>query len=222
MCGRFSLVEVDDLEMRYRWPLEFTYKTPKYNVAPGQFVPILTAHGWQRAHFGLVPIWAKDMNTGYTMINARAETIMEKPTYKSAVLLRRCLIPASGFFEWDHSKDTKTPFYFTVKDMEIFSFAGIYATKPDAEGKDLVSFSIITTKPNSLVAPYHDRMPVILDKDEEKTWLDQSLDDPAAILPLLDAYPAADMAVHQVGKEVGNSRNDYPELIAPVSTESSK
>lgn len=217
MCGRFSEIKSQqELEYYYHAEFKAEFAGPSYNVGPGQNAPIVTANGIEMMRWGLVPAWAKSLNTGYSMINSRAETLFEKPTFKKPAIEGRCLIPATGYYEWKKAGDEKTPFYYTLKDRELFSFAGIYITRPDAEGKDFKTFSIITCEPNELCAQVHDRMPVILTHDEEKDWLNPDMIEPERIAEFLDAYPFEAMDAWVVDKRVGNIRNNDAKLVERV------
>lgn len=218
MCGRFvQLSEPKELEAHYSKKMLPKYRGANFNVAPSQFVPIVTDNGIIEMRFGLIPQWAKSMNTGYTMINAKAETLFDKPTYKGLMLHKRCLVPASGFYEWQKNGSTKQPFYFSLKDQELFSFAGLYTSRKDSEGHELFSFTIITTEPNKTVAKVHDRMPVILSKSDEKRWLDTPAEDAESLLDLLDAYPDSKMTAYKVSQDVGNVKINSDELIKPLT-----
>ena len=215
MCGRYSIIKAEQ-ELAYyygegNWP---SYRGPSYNVAPSQNVPVMTADGPQIMRFGLVPRWAKSMSVGYTMINAVSETIFEKATYKKPIISKRCLVPASGYYEWKKlgSKETQ-PYYFYLPDRELFSFGGIYTERFDSEGQVMRSFAIITTKPNELGEEVHDRMPLILSKEEEALWLDPDLIDQERIMGLMDTYPASEMATYPVSKDVGSVKNNEHRLI---------
>lgn len=218
MCGRFTqFAEPNELERAFHKKFDFKYRGPSYNVAPTQSVAIVTEEAIIQARFGLVPVWAKDVNTGYSMINAKAETILEKPTYKGLFRHTRCLVPATGFYEWLGDKGEKRPFFFTVKRRPLFSFAGLYSVREDAEGRDFASFTIITTTPNSLVGKVHDRMPVILNKDDEGTWLNTPAEDSEELMPLLASYPASKMAAVEVSTLVNRvSAENSEELIKPI------
>ena len=217
MCGRYTLVtDQTALERYYKKQMSARYRGPSYNVAPTQSVPIITAEGIEPMRWGLVPQWAKSLNTGYSMINAKAETLTEKRTYSKLLDHQRCLVPASGFYEWLGEAGHKIPHYFTVKDRQLFSFAGLYEIRKDSEEFESKSFTIITTAANNLVQPIHDRMPVILTPEEEKDWLNPKATDPTELLPMLDSYPADQMRVQIVSSLVSNTRNNSPELIDPV------
>lgn len=166
--------------------------------------------------FGLVPPWAKSLSTGYTMINAKAETLLDKPTYKGLFRHKRCLVPANGFYEWQKLENGKQPYYFRRKDEAPFSFAGLYTSRKDSEGHELFSFVIITTEPNQTVAKVHDRMPVMLTPKEEKLWLETPADDAESLLHILDSFPDRDMVGYRVTQDVGNVKINSDELIKPL------
>src|SRR5690606_22287147 len=159
--------------------------------------------------FGLIPFWAKE-NKGY-VINARAETIFEKTMFKKGVIERRCLIPASFFFEWKKTPELKIPYAISLKDSELFSFAGIYVENEN-EGNKIPSFAIITTAHNSLMKPIYDRMPVILSKDEEDEWLDPDMVEPERIEKFLDPYPTDKMKAWKISSLVNKPQNDFKEI----------
>jgi putative SOS response-associated peptidase YedK len=191
-----------------------------YNVAPGQYIVIVRPEKGQRvadvAFWGLIPGWVKDPNTAPKPINARAETLAEKPTFRSAFRRKRVIIPASGFYEWKAEGKAKQPFYVHPTDGDLFAFAGLMEDWQGPNGEVMVSACIVTTEPNELMAGIHNRMPVILPKESWGLWLD-----PASqireVQPLLIPYPANLMAAYPVSPAVGNARNDGPELIVPVA-----
>lgn len=210
MCGRFSQIKAQqDLEHYYGRSLGHPYR-PNYNVAPSQSVSVVTAQGFEDMRWGLIPQWAESDRVGYAMINARAETLTERRTYKQPFLSgQRCLVPATGFYEWHN----KVPFQIHLKHRDLFSMAGLFITRHDGD-TELMTFTIITTAPNALMKPIHDRMPVILDREEEQEWLSRK--DPLDLLPMLDPYSDSDMEAYEVDRAVGNIRNNYPELLAAV------
>jgi putative SOS response-associated peptidase YedK len=161
----------------------------------------------------LIPFWAKDEKIGSKMINARAESIEEKPSYRNAFRQRRCLVLADGFYEWK-DKNGKTPYRITLKDHQPFAMAGIWETWKNPEGKMIHSFSIITTSANELMKSIHDRMPVILPPEFEETWLKS--DDPREIRELLQPFESEKMQAWEVSKLVNSPRNDNPAVILPV------
>jgi putative SOS response-associated peptidase YedK len=184
----------------------------RYNVAPTQDIPIVRQTDAGReislAHWGLIPTWATDPKIGYKLINARSDTAAEKPSYRSAFKSRRCLIPADGFFEWQKVGAKKQPIYFRLPDGGPFAFAGLWE-----RWKEITSCTLLTTEPNTLVANYHDRMPVILSPNDYVRWLDTSAPEPQK---LLDSFPASEMVGYPVNPIVSNSRNEGEKCIEPI------
>lgn len=221
MCGRFGLSEPRiEVEKAFGARLQVDLE-PRYNIAPT--TPILvvkdspqgrigTFHLW-----GLVPAWAKDPGLGAKLFNARSETAGEKPSFRNALKRRRCLIPASGFYEWQASKEGgKQPFWIRRKDGGLLALAGLWETWQGPNGEELDTCAILTTDPNEVMAPIHDRMPVILGKDAYAAWLDCSDETRAGIPALMHPCPASWLVADPVGKAVGNSRNEGAELIRPL------
>ncbi len=223
MCGRFTITlepaffqqELDLGKVPSEW-------TPRYNTAPSQDIPVVTnpvARDVVMLRWGLIPSWAKDPKIGFRMINARSETIQEKPSFQNAFKQRRCLILADGFFEWQKYSRRgapKVPTYFQLSDGAPFTFAGIWETWRSPEGDPLRSCAIITCPPNDLIAVVHNRMPVMLDKTTCWNWL---ADQPANTLQaMLAPYPADKMRAHPVGLAVNNPRSDTPECTQPLNT----
>jgi putative SOS response-associated peptidase YedK len=207
MCGRFSLT-AEDFELKERFGVEIDSRiyTPRYNAAPSQRLAVISNENPGEISFmrwGLVPFWAKDPAIGNKLINARAETIADKPSFKQALKRRRCLIPASGFFEWKQSGN-KQPYYFHLKGKELFAFAGLWESWKDAEGKELRSFTIITTKANEIMKGIHHRMPVLLNEDENMN-----------VEEILQPLSPIHMERYAVSKQVNKPINDYPEIIEP-------
>ena len=225
MCGRFTLaLEHERLLLQYGFAdVDFTFR-PRYNVAPMQESPVVAVENGRRImqlmRWGLVPSWAKDETIGNRLINARAETVREKPSFRASFKRRRCLIPATGYYEWKElpgslpTKKLKAPMYFMVRDGELFSFAGLWDLWERFDGKKLTTFTIITTEPNALAAQIHNRMPVILNKSDESLWLEG--DDESAG-SLLRSCPESDLSVYAVSKFVNSPGNDSPECIARVA-----
>jgi putative SOS response-associated peptidase YedK len=167
--------------------------------------------------WGLIPSWSNDEKIGYKLINARSETVAEKPSFRSAFKHRRCLIPASGFYEWQkQGTGRKQPFFISMRDGELFSFAGLWERWHDPEGEEVQSCTIQTTTANEVMQPIHERMPVILGPSAEEQWLDRraSAD---ALRSLLVPYTSADMEAHPVGLWVNNPKNDGPKCLGPAS-----
>jgi putative SOS response-associated peptidase YedK len=220
MCGRYSLATPDPRQLRARFGIAETVEIPRrYNVAPSDDVLALTADsdGAQRTEmlrWGLVPDWAKEPTPAARMINARAETITEKPAYRQAFERFRCLIPADGFFEWRRQDGgPKQAFHITRADGEPFAFAGLWSAWHRDDADQIRSCTIITTAANDLVAPLHDRMPAILDPEAESIWLDRDAP-PELLLELLHGLSSPEMHVRAVGPAVNNVRNDGPECLA--------
>jgi putative SOS response-associated peptidase YedK len=204
MCGRFTITATKK-EIRERFEVKFPGEwKPNYNAAPTQILPIITNEHSDKitlAKWGLIPHWAKDEKIGYKLINARSETIFERPSFRTAAKKRRCLVIADGFYEWKKGKDGKTPFRITTKKEELFAMAGIWET-----WNGVITFTIATTKPNAAMKKIHDRMPVILSRTEERKWLEGGDAD------LLDSY-GGQMKVSEVSSDVNNARNNYKELL---------
>lgn len=223
MCGRYTIaISLDELYEMFRLEsfgsYEHTPFKPRYNVAPTQMVPAIIAHNDKRRlgelRWGLIPSWAKDAKIGYQTINAKAETVTDKPAFRQSFQRKRCLIPADGFYEWQKLGESKQPYRIVLKDRAAFGMAGLYDTWVDpATGNKLSSCTIITTTPNRLMADIHNRMPVILRPEDEDLWLDRSCQDEASLKRLLIPYSADAMRAYKVSAAVGNVRNDSPELI---------
>jgi putative SOS response-associated peptidase YedK len=167
-------------------------------------------------HWGLIPFWAKDPKIGYKLINARSETVLEKPSFRDAFKSRRCLIPADGFYEWKRSGNDKRPFSFGMKDDSVFAFAGLWEHWKAPDGKVIESCTILTTTPNQLLKDIHDRMPVILPRQHYAAWLDSSLAQPDALLDLLVPFDARQMKRCEVSAIVNNATNENPECAQPL------
>ena len=221
MCGRYTLTpEQKALEKRYRFKPGPCVHEPRFNIAPSQSAPVIVLEGenvLKMMKWGLVPYWANDPKIGFKLINARAETITEKPSFKTAFKKRRCLVPADGFYEWDKSRGArvKIPHRFVLKSGEIFSFAGLWDVWTTPEGEPLESFTIITTGPNELMKPIHDRMPVILSPKDEEKWLDPRADE-KSLKSLLRPYAPELMKEYEVSVKVNSPREEAPDLIQPA------
>jgi putative SOS response-associated peptidase YedK len=224
MCGRSSLTKTEkEIEKRfhatfYSEELERYNPLPNYNVAPTQYHPVITNQDPEHLHFfkwGLVPFWAKDTKIAFSMINARSETLLEKPAFKNAVKSRRCLVPLDGFYEWKNINGEKIPYRIQTKDQDIFSAAGLWEEWHAADGSPLFTFTIITVDANTYLRELHDRMPAILTPEEEKLWLSDDIPVQSCI-ELLHPYPSDKTVAYEVSKSVNNVRNNSPELIEPV------
>jgi putative SOS response-associated peptidase YedK len=222
MCGRYSLTNTNQLSLRF--DVSEPVRVPvDPNVAPSQDLPVIVEADGRRhvetMQWGLIPHWSKP--TGgehYTMINARAETIATKPTYRVPFQRQRCLVPATGFLEWQKEGKRAIPHYFHLPRDPLFAFAGLYDTWKDARGMPHRTFAIITTKPNALVAPIHDRMPVILHHADEDRWLDPDLHDAAVLTPLLEPYPAEEMEAYTVSTRINHPACKDPALLLPIAS----
>ncbi len=207
-----------DLAPDYSW-------APRYNIAPTQEIAALRAGGEKGSRslvalrWGLIPSWAKDPNIGNRMINARAETVAEKPSFRNAMKRRRCLVLSDGYYEWQKQgpKEPKQPFYICMEDERPFAYAGLWESWKDPSGKRLESCTIITTEANSLTRPIHDRMPVILPGDSYDHWLDPTLLDAAELQPLLTSFPSDEMKTFPVSTLVNSPRNDDPACVVQQS-----
>jgi putative SOS response-associated peptidase YedK len=222
MCGRYTItITLDELLLRYDLDGKTVpYHGPKYNVAPGQMV-MAVIHDGQRnrlgeLRWGLIPEWAKDEKMAYQTLNARAETLTEKPAFRSSFQRKRCLIPADSFFEWTGTGKHKQPMRIMLKSRKLFSFAGLYDTWLAPDGRKISTCTVITTTPNELVKDIHDRMPVILHQEDEARWLDRAVMQPDLLRPLLKPFPAAEMFAYPVDSRVGNVRNDDEACVEQI------
>ncbi|HEX8397659.1 MAG TPA: SOS response-associated peptidase [Pyrinomonadaceae bacterium] len=222
MCGRFSLGASDaEILAEFKAAREQAEEHQKrFNIAPSQIIAAVRQIESERIlsglKWGLIPNWAKSADIGNKLINARAETITEKPSYKNAFRSRRCLIPVSGFYEWQRTGDkgAKQPFYFYLKDKPVFGFAGLWESWTDKEsGEEIESCTIITTEANEVLEPVHDRMPVIIKPEDYELWLDEKVKDTGKLEKLLAPYPAGEMSSHSVSRQVNSPSFDDEELI---------
>lgn len=223
MCGRYVLTEPRRLSERFGLDVHVPASLkPNYNVAPTQDMPTIIRKDGKNLlkimHWGIVPVWAKDKpRFAFSTFNARAESLLEKPMWKKIFPSKRCLVPANGFYEWQKRADGKQPYFIHSKEEEIFAFAGLYDEWVDHDtGEVFDSYTIITTSPNKLMRSIHDRMPVILEKDEEVAWLDDASQDASNLMPLLDPYAAHEMEAHEVDARVGNVRNNSKDLLIAI------
>ena len=219
MCGRFSLVaDTDELAERFEFDGSGLTYAPGYNIAPSQMALTVKNEDARRASFmrwGLIAAWAKSPSLGSRMINARAETVAEKPSFRTALTRRRCLVLADGFYEWQRTEGRKRPMRITLKSREPFAFAGLWDTWRDPKGASITSCTIITTAANDLLSPVHDRMPVILPRGLESFWLDQHVQDHVPLTDVLAPYPSAAMEAYEVSSLVNSPSNNGPEVLIP-------
>lgn len=216
MCGRYTLIEWEELQARFHvWaeePLQ-----PRYNIAPTQKAAVITGTEKRVELFrwGLIPFWAKEKTIGARLINARAETLDVKNSFRRSFASRRCLVPADGFYEWETQGAKKTPYHFTLRDGGLFAFAGLWDSWVSPAGEEVKSFTIITTQANELVSGIHERMPLILSREAEEAWLDAGLTDSSVLKQLLLPYPAGLMAKQPVSPLVNSPKNETPDVLVP-------
>jgi putative SOS response-associated peptidase YedK len=219
MCGRYSLVPAENIAARFDAQQDQLSLLPRYNIAPSQSLPVVVRNSPNRLvemQWGLITSWSKEPRAQFSTINARAETIAKSPVFRGPFKSQRCLVPASGFYEWQRTSNGKQPFCIRLKDNDLFAFAGLYDIWHDTAGNELYSYTVITTVPNGLVAPIHNRMPVILRRDDEDVWLDKATE-PARLMALLVAYPAEEMEAYPVSRAVNNPANEGAELMQPLA-----
>ena len=226
MCGRFTLT-VDPADLMDAFALDagaspdLSLLGPRFNIAPTQAVAVIpntAPRHLELMRWGLIPSWAKDPKIGNSLINARGETVAEKPAFRSAFKRRRCLILTDGFYEWKkEAGGGKTPYYIRLANGRPFAFAGLWEVWRPADGSELPTCTIITTEANRLTAPIHDRMPVILGFEDWPRWLGEEPADEAALKALLKPFPSERMAIWPVDRKVGNVRNDDAGLLEPLS-----
>ena len=219
MCGRYTLINLADFVDVFPWirPLAQEYP-PRFNVAPSQLAPVVANRPEPQLElfkWGLVPSWAKDAAIGNRMINARAETLMEKPSFRTALKRRRCLVPADGFYEWKLNPDgkTRTPMRMRLKTGKSFAFAGLWEHWHSPDGSELLTYTIVTAEPNELVRDIHNRMPVVLTGEAAREWITPGEADPAKMHGILKTFPAEQMRADAVSKNVNNPANDSPACI---------
>jgi putative SOS response-associated peptidase YedK len=222
MCGRFTLaIDGSELEAEFEgMQIPATY-VARYNIAPSQPVLAITNSEPTVADFlvwGLIPAWAKDPTIGSRLINARGETLAEKPAFRSSYRYKRCVIPADGFYEWKAVLGTRTkvPHYVRLRSAKPFGLAGLWSEWRAADGSEVRTCSIITTAPNALMAPIHNRMPVILGREARAAWLDPSPRAPSELAHLLVPYPAEEMVAFPVSARVNSPANDGASCIQPA------
>ena len=220
MCGRYSLASSPrELALRFKLGGEPISIRPRWNIAPSQDVLAVSGSDDRQAslmRWGLVPRWAKSGSSIRPIINARAETVAEKPTFRDAFRRRRCLILADGFYEWQKVGDTRRPMRIGLRSGEPFAFAGLWSEVDDPDGNRVQSCAIITTAANDLLRPIHHRMPVILPAELEGIWLDTALDNAHELTHLLTPYPDDDLETFEVSRLVNSASNDIAEVAAPV------
>ena len=220
MCGRFVLnCSTADILKEFAVDKVLAESTPSYNITPSQRVSAIIkddSNCLVQFQWGLIPSWSKDPSIGSKMINARSETLSEKPSFKSSLKNRRCLILANGFYEWKKEGKYKSPFYIHLKSKKPFGFAGLFDKWISTEGEEIKSCTIITTESNELLKPIHNRMPVIIPKDKVALWLNPTIQNEKQILPVLKQFPSQKMEYYEVSKTVNSPANNSPDCIKPV------
>ncbi|TVY11567.1 SOS response-associated peptidase [Paenibacillus cremeus] len=224
MCGRYTITaEWEELMLRFLLDIRPGKYQPRYNAAPGQWIPAIIGADHAEAgrrmgelRWGLVPSWSKDDKSAFRMINARSETVAEKPAFRSLLARKRCIVPADGFYEWKVSGKTKQPMRFRMKDRSLFGMAALYDTWQTPDGSKLHTCTILTTSANTLVSPIHERMPVILNGEAERLWLNRRIQEEKEFLPLLSPYPAEAMEFYAVDPKVGRVQYDEADCIEPI------
>ena len=221
MCGRYSLIFIDDLGNRFRVFNPMIGSRSRFNIAPGSEMPVII-HGEKNElvvmKWGLVPHWTRDIHKAKRPINARAETLSEKPSFKELLNHRRCLVPASGFFEWKTEGKKKIPFYFHLPKNPLFAFAGLYDQWTGVDGNCLCTYTIITTEPNELAAKIHNRMPSVLLPKHEDRWLAKTPLNEGDFEEILAPFPAKKMAVFPVSSLVNTPDTDDERVIRPLNS----
>jgi putative SOS response-associated peptidase YedK len=221
MCGRFTLFHtIESIAQTFNAQVPASmHVTPRYNIAPTQDI-VTVMHNDSKhlamLRWGLIPSWAKEESIGSRMINARAESLAEKPSFKRLLHNKRCLIVTDGFYEWMQEPGArfKTPMYITMKNQEPFAFAGLWDSWRSPQGEHIRTCTIITTQPNELLSSIHNRMPAILTADEREEWLDPSQQNEQDLIHLLGPYPTEEMMARPVSRQVNNTRYDSADLIA--------
>ncbi|MFC4409830.1 SOS response-associated peptidase [Chungangia koreensis] len=222
MCGRYTLfASMDDIVERFMVDVfeEGIYE-PSYNIAPSHQVVAIINDGRRnrlgRLRWGLIPPWAKDEKMGYKTINARGETVANKPSFRNAYRKKRCILPADSFYEWQHDGKNKTPINIKMKDGGLFGLAGLWESWKSPDGNLIHSCTVVTTEANEIMEQIHDRMPVILKPESEKIWLSPSIQDPEVLNRLIRPFDAEQMETFIVSNEVNSPKSNHEGLIIPV------
>lgn len=220
MCGRFTL-RAPAVRVKSEFGLEEVPSLEaRYNIAPTQSVLAVRQIADEREavmlKWGLIPSWAKDSSIGAKLINARSETVGEKPSFREAFKRRRCIIPADGFYEWQRTGGRKQPYYFSLKDGHMFGFAGLWEKWRTPDGESLETCSILTTEANEVLSTVHDRMPVILHTESYELWLDDDARKQDLRRELLRPYPASGMTVYPVSTSINSPQHQGAELVKPI------
>jgi len=220
MCGRFvRITSIGAIKVKFNVEHVFSDLTPSYNIAPTQEVVIINDEGMRQliqCKWGFIPSWAKDSSIGYSMINARSETVARKQAFRSAFKKKRCLVIADGFYEWRAEGKKKFPMYIRLKSGECFGFAGLYNIWTSPDGNQICTCTIITTEANETLKPINDRMPVILPRDKEDFWLNPANEEKKQLLGILKPYPSEELLAFEVSTKVNVPQFNTPENIQPM------
>jgi len=223
MCGRFARgAEIASIQATFAVDVVKAELAPSYNIAPTQEVLAVVqsakgTRGLVALKWGLIPAWAKDASGAAKLINARSESVHEKPSFRESFRHQRCLIPASGFYEWRTEQGQKQPVYIQARDQELLAFAGLYAFWQNPEGQKIATCTILTTSANAAISQIHARMPVILKPEQQALWLDKAQRDPAALQALLTPYVAEQTRWHRVSSQVNKVSYNQPEALQAVA-----
>ena len=219
MCGRYALAFVLGLKTRFD-VIDIQAKLePRYNIAPTEMAPVVIRAGVNQVvdmRSGLIPSWAKDMKIGNHLINARGETIQKRPAFRTALNRRRCLVPATGFYEWKETSHGKQPYYIHMKDNSMFAFAGLYEHWKAPDGEKVRSYTILTSEPNEIARELHNRMPVILRREQEAAWIREGPLSNEQLMKVMVPFPAQEMDSHVISSDVNDPRNKDEGLMLPV------
>jgi putative SOS response-associated peptidase YedK len=219
MCGRFTLEPTATFYERFQITNRLDSLIPRYNIAPGQMVPVVISQSPNRVvlmRWGLIPHWAKDQKTSYKMINARIETLTQRPAYRGLLAAYRCLVPASGYYEWKAEERGKTPYYIHPAQGAFVAFAGLYDTWTNAQSEELPTFTIVTRDADDQMAQLHNRMPVVLAQEDEQAWLDPKLTAPSQAVEILARSAGVPLDAYPVSRMVNKPSVDGKELIRPI------
>lgn len=220
MCGRFDChSDLSVIQKEFNLDQVISNYQPSYNIAPSRQIIIIKDDGKRylvQCQWGFIPAWAKDSSIGYSMINARAETVSSKPAFRHAFMKQRCLVVADGFYEWRKEGKLKIPVYVRLKTQRPIGFAGLYNTWTSPEGKESCTCTIITTEANELLSSIHDRMPGIIPKEKEELWLNPKIKDTDKLMPLITPYPSEEMECYEVSSLINKPGYDLPEAIIPI------
>jgi putative SOS response-associated peptidase YedK len=219
MCGRFTFQPTEEFYKRFHLTNRLDTLVARYNIAPGQLVPVIISQSPNQVvlmRWGLIPHWAKEEKAAYKMINARVETLAQRPAFRGLLAANRCLVPASGFFEWRAEPRGKTPFYIHPKSHQFFAFAGLYDVWIRPDGEELYTFTIITKDADEFMARLHNRMPVILERALEDAWLDREITSAREVLDILERSNGVTLDAYPVSRMVNRPSMDSKVLIQRV------